>query len=196
MPAPTLGTPITAFTSPTFNGVAVTQLGTIIGNSTRQYLYYVFNPTPGVSRTFAATKSVNGYWTVTAVPIFGSDTSSQGNAFGTFAQAPGGLAVTSDTNSLVIDFLAHRYIDLDTFTVGAGQTLLTSVETTGRTGPNSFRCYSSTEAGAASVTMSWTRSGNNSDWSQISVGLKGVSGGGTHHQALITARRRRMALNL
>ncbi len=95
--------------------------------------------------------------------------------FGTAATASGlsGATATVDATSavdeLVIDVLAR--IDEDTITVGAGQTQMVNTKTTNGTSAD-IRAGVSREAGAATVTMSWSLTGGLRAWALLAIALK------------------------
>jgi len=99
----------------------------------------------------------------------------QGAPFGTAATASalsGATAtvdVTSAVGELVIDVLAR--IDEDAITVGAGQTEMVNTKTTNGTSAD-IRAGVSREAGAPTVTMSWTLAGGLRAWALLAIALK------------------------
>jgi hypothetical protein len=109
-----------------------------------------------------------------AVSLTGVD---QTTPTGTAAVATGVSAtatvnVTSATDEMVVDSLIYA-ANSASMSVGAGQTQRANL-----TGGNGFMFHgSSTEAGAATVTMSWTQT-NSSYFALVATPFKPVSGGG------------------
>ncbi len=108
-----------------------------------------------------------------ATTFYGVD---QTTPFGTVAKTGGtgnaitGVAVSSAAGEVVVDAVAIR--DRSTLGAGAGQTALA---TRIGTGPETMHTGISTEAGAASVTMSWTAGGSGSgagEWAIVVAPLK------------------------
>jgi hypothetical protein len=86
------------------------------------------------------------------------------NNFAAAAQGGAGnttptINITSAVGDLVIDMVCSNVGSPQTFTEGGGQTNLVEQEVSG----GNFKAASSSEAGAASVTMSWTL-GTSDDW--------------------------------
>ncbi len=94
----------------------------------------------------------------------------QTTPLGTPATATGGtgtnptVTVTAATNDLVVDFMGTKETPLGSKTAGAGQTKIWDGYSNQSIGAGS------TEAGAASVTMSWT--GTTEEWTMVGVALK------------------------
>ncbi|WP_345531602.1 DUF4347 domain-containing protein, partial [Viridibacterium curvum] len=155
--------------SVTYGGVALTKLSSVtdaLGVVTAE-LWYLKSPTAGTANVVVTLPTTHEF-VAGASSFFNVN---QTTTFGTVATADGSsgtasLAVSSATGELVIDVVASR--QNTTSTVGAGQTQLWSL----RNGTASADAWggSSTEAGAASVTMSWTIT--SSEWAATGVSLK------------------------
>ena len=118
---------------------------------------------------------------VHAMSLTGVD---QSTPTGTAASATGTsnaltVDVTSAANELVYDVATQRNGDGNTLTVGAGQTQRTNTLGGAGAGSNSVVGASSTEAGAASVTMSWTGTSGD-EWTTCAVPVKPVAVAATH----------------
>ena len=168
-------------TSVTYNGVALNLVGTRANvGKARIELWKLLNPASGnnnVIVTFSGTPT-NG--AVVGVTTF-SDVD-QTTPLGTFASASGSNAlatvnVTSAVSEIVFDVVAFERNA--TLTAGAGQTQRWNINS------NDFLGAGSTEAGAASVTMSWAY-GDSREWAIGAVGVKPVSGGGGTTTATFT----------
>ncbi|MBN1567004.1 MAG: DUF2341 domain-containing protein [Acidobacteria bacterium] len=145
--------------SVTFNGDALTRVGAAVRNNDVQTeLWYQLAPDAGtysiVVTLDSAARFVGG-----AISLNGVD---QNTPLGTYAGTSGNssspsITVTSEEGGLVVDAMGYGTSNY-TATAGAGQTQQWTQVTTNGTASNNARGYSSTEAGAASVTMSWTLS--------------------------------------
>jgi hypothetical protein len=152
-----------AVTSITHNGRSLSWLGTVTnGSDIRLETWYLLNPDVGtydISITLAGSSEFVAGGTV----FYGVHPTSP---FGTIASATGSsttpsVAVTSGANELVIDIMGARGTSSDgvpTATVGANQTALWNVAAEPSVKSTRVRGAGSYEAGAASVTMSWTLS--------------------------------------
>ena len=147
-------------TSVTYDGSALTLLGNSTfsgGDSTRAELWILKLPSAGTANVVinmsAASEFVAG-----ATNFFGVDqTTPTGSVSGTAAStATPSVVVTSAAGELVVDTVAKRADSGGT--VGANQTQLFQRSTGG--GGSNQQGASSWEAGAASVTMSWSMSGS------------------------------------
>jgi hypothetical protein len=127
------------------------------GNPQRQALYYLVNPPTGAV-TVAVTMSAAGELVVTALSYVGVDPS---NPFGTILKTAtnsgSSLSVnlTSQINGLCVDFFSCKNVNA-AMTPGAGQTVRANIQSNDTASSNMHRDESSEEAGAASVSMSWT----------------------------------------
>lgn len=146
--------------SATYNGTTLTQK-TVVDGSLEAELWYLISPATG-SQTFAFvttpntayTLAVNSWTAVDQTTPFGTVVTGTGSAV-----TSGSIVVSSATNEVVIDLIV-TYVDC---TVGSGQTERASKS-------DFYSAHTSSEAGAASVTMSWTFSSD--DYSMIGVPLK------------------------
>ena len=150
----------------TYAGTAMTNVGgaTDLSNDRAQQ-WALSNPTTGANNVVvsfsAAVDAVCGAVSFTgAHQTTASLTGTQATATGT-STAPS-VNVTSATGEIVIDTLAQF---AQTDTVGAGQTQRWNATFGSEDGAGS------TEAGAATVTMSWTL-GASADWALVGVGVK------------------------
>lgn len=152
--------------SVTYNGVAMTSVGDTAAGPTGGvvYMFRLVNPATGANNVVAnwttASNMVGGSMSFTGVsqsdPI-GTPTTATGTA------SPATTTVSSATGELVVDALSSNAV---LPSVGADQTT--------RYGPTlSTNVYGagSTEAGASSVTMSWTF-GSAANWGIVAVPLK------------------------
>jgi hypothetical protein len=140
-------------TTVTFNGVALSRLGRVTGNGRTVELWFIRLPgtttadvviTPGVSREITAVvHNVNGADMDGVFRNLGVATGS--------STAPS-IAISSATNDLVLDFCVSDGNSATLFAVGASQTPVHEQEAA----DTDEKSASSYEAGAGSVTMSWT----------------------------------------
>jgi hypothetical protein len=152
----------------TYGGVSMTVLVSHRFDPRRATLFYLLNPATGtadvVVTPFGTPDIVVGVSSYTGVDLdnpFGATTTANGTD-----DAPT-LAQVSATNELVVDVLAVNANV--TAAVGASQDeRWNAIEGTGMRGAGS------SEAGAASVTMSWSLSGAG-DWALVSTSLKPVA---------------------
>jgi hypothetical protein len=143
----------------TYNGVTMSYLGKITNlDGCKIFLYHLHGVPSGTSNvvlTFGITTGSTSSWM--EVTTFKDTT----NATPTLFSASGtnmSVNVTSTVDSIVQDW-AYSVRDaqapnLPTLTEGAGQTRI--IDLTYNDGTNTALSRGSTEAGAASVTMSWT----------------------------------------
>ena len=171
------GTGTSAATAITYNGVGLTKLANQNSTSDSVHLWYLKSPASGANNV-VATFAGEGAMVFTAVSVIDADLVT---TFGTVAKAGGTSTAPSATASsasgeMVLAFVGHSYAGgAATLTVGASQTEIANAES-GSTGLYG-RSAVSWEAGAASVTMSWTAS-TSSVWALVSVPVKPVGGGG------------------
>jgi hypothetical protein len=162
-------------TSVTYNGVS---MGTALWNATvggiRCAGFGLKNPATGAHNLVANVSGANDGFSLQGVSFNGVD---QTTPAGTPNSASNGVSSTATVNiasaagELVVDGLATGA--LGTITIGGGQTLRDSILVTGE---HSGR--SSEEAGAASVTMSWTWATGATSWAMGGVSLKPAAAGG------------------
>lgn len=149
----------------TYNGDALTKLDTQIDADDQAVeIWYLVNPDTGtnniVGNLTAGTEIVLGFTSWTCV--------NQSTPLGTQAKAAGSgttpsVNVSSASGELVIDAVETFG---GTLSVGAGQT-----QRINRNDGAGFLLGTSTEAGAGTVTMSWTKSASSS-WAIIGVPIK------------------------
>ena len=159
-------------TSVTYGGTALTLVGSLNdpANQVRSELWYLKAPTAGTANIVVTLPSVKMF-VAGGTSFFGVD---QTTPLGTAATANGSggsptVTVASSAGELVID--APAVHAASSATVGAGQTQLWG-QRTGTAGGDVWG-GSSSEAGAASVVMSWTTSGSGAgEWATIAVPLK------------------------
>ena len=135
--------------SVTCGGAAMTVIGTV-GTAPKLLMYKLVDPPRG-RKSIVITLSASTAIIATGIPIFNVD---QSTPTGTVQTATGtatsvSTAVTSEANDLVIDAVAIN--GQETITKGAGQTQKVQVPLA-----SSMQSGVSTEAGGASVDMSWT----------------------------------------
>ena len=140
-------------------------------------LWYLVSPTVG-AHTITFTETNSFYSVIASVSVLGSAVAS---IFGTVAKANGSsttpsVSVASATGELVIDVCTYRKASGDlTATVDASQAQL--VNASSGTGTTQGLGLISTEAGAASVTMSWTGTVSNI-WRTMGVSIKPAAASG------------------
>lgn len=141
----------------TFNGRGLTSIGAAVRNNDLQTeLWYLLAPETG-TYNILVTLTRAARFVAGAISLNGVD---QNTPLGTFAGTSGNgntpsVTVSSEEGGLVVDMMGFATSSY-TATAGAGQTQQWAEVTTNGTASNNVRGYSSTEAGAASVTMSWT----------------------------------------
>lgn len=160
-------------TGVTYAGVAMTQLGVDFESTTgyRVSLWRLVGPAVGANNivaAFAATQAVE----CKALSFTGVDQSTPNGTFASNKSAGSALAtvnVTSSATELVVDALVwNHFSGPATESAGAQQTERGSAAGT------FTRCAMSTEAGSATVTMSWGLSGA-TNWAQGAVPLKAAA---------------------
>jgi len=165
------GTPTT--TGVTYGGTSLTLVARIAGHSSNQSeasLWYLLNPPEGTA-DIVASFDENTYATLVATAFSGVN---QTNPIGTAASAGDSqtnlatVNVSSATGELVIDSVM-KHITIETLSVGAGQSEQAQVSA------NQLRGAQSTEAGATTVTMSWSWTGSARYWAIVAVPLKPAS---------------------
>ena len=152
----------------TYGGVALTRITTSVARNTVD-LWRLVAPTVGTANIVAnwtGNKDMAG-WSGTFTNV------DQTNPIGNSQIANGNngtptVTVSAASGDLVVDMLSANG-DAGTVTIGGGQTLICSGQT--GTGTGDCRGFSSYEAGAASVTMSWSQTANK-DWDIAAAVLK------------------------
>lgn len=139
----------------TYNGVNLTKLGSVDNGAyttLRSETWYLTTPATGANNVVITLNgAANHAYTIESYS--GVD---QTTPFGTYASATGNsaapsVAVTSAAGERVLDYVA--FDNVNGYTVGAGQT---ERGASGLSGATAIYGVASEEAGAASVTMSWT----------------------------------------
>jgi outer membrane protein assembly factor BamB len=155
--------------SVTYAGTAMTSIGSVSNSSNaKAQLFYLVEsslPASGTSNTVLVTMSAASTETVGGAVTFRG--ANQTTPVGPFASATGtsttpSVSVTSNTGETVIDTVEVH--SSTAMTVGGGQTQRWQML------PSSFRGAGSTEAGASTVTMSWTS--GSAAWAIGAVGVK------------------------
>lgn len=173
--------------SVTYNGVAMSQLGSV-GGTRITYWFGLANPTQG-------TNSVQCSWTTSRTAMGSSISYAETNLSDPVGTAVGNNSTTdastsvdvpSTNDDVVVDVL-HGFRSSNTtsptFTVGANQTARRNVGT--NDGTNSFRQAISEEDGnGGNVTMSWTMA-NQSDFRHLALAVHGVPEGRNFQPAAV-----------
>ncbi len=156
--------------SVTYNGLALTRVGEQSnGAATRMEMWQLINP-PSGTYNVVATLSASGRAVVGATTFSGVD---QTEPLGPFVSTTGtsaapSVTVSSAAGEIVFDTVANA-AGQTAMAPGAGQTERWDVDSGGFNAQD-VRGGASTEAGAASVTMSWTA--GNDDWAIGAVAVK------------------------
>ncbi len=157
-----------AVSSVTYSGQSLTLVGSRVGGSApvRIEIWQLVNPTSGTADVVVTLSSNADGVSVGATTFTGVD---QTTPLGTFASAIGtsntpSVNVSSALGELVYDVVAGK--NSGTLAAGSGQTGLWDVNASGQS-----RGAASTEAGAASVTMSWNK-GSALEWAIGGVSVK------------------------
>lgn len=157
--------------SVTYNGVAMTSIGSAVNGQYSVYQYYLIAPATGSNNI-----SVSVTGNVFDLGIIGISMTDvdQTIAIGTQATATGTnttptVNVSSAANELIVDALIIIYNG--TLTVGAGQT----ERAQGFGGSGFTKHAGSTEDGAGTVTMSWSNT-TSQTWAIAGTPFKPVSG--------------------
>ncbi len=153
----------------TYGGTALTFIGADTSSKTHAELWYLKAPATGTANIVVNLTSAENF-VAGATNFFGvNQTTPYGSVTTGNGSGDPSLIVASATGELVVDAVADR--DVDSETIGAGQTALWV--TKNGTGSNDAWGGSSSEAGAASVTMSWTTTGAGAgEWAAVAVSLK------------------------
>jgi hypothetical protein len=152
----------------------MTEIGSAVSSGTfdgHAYAWILTSPTTGNQDLyFSFPDDQNaGIW---IMDVVGGDTTTptSGVQTGTGSGPNTSLTVTSATGDIVVDVLALQYTYRSP-NVGSGQTEFTAQALSDTEG------VASNEAGATSVTMSWT-SINGDPWAHLAFNVKAGSGGG------------------
>jgi hypothetical protein len=166
-------------TGMTSNAVAMTQIGSALSHpdsdNMRAAAFYIVAPSTS-SVSYASTFSGSPILNYIQVMSFaGVDQSTPlGTSVGSNSSGDQ-TAVSSNVSSAVDDLVADFLYAVGTSaTVGAGQTERLAASDWGG---NGLQNRTSTEAGAASVDMTWTL-GSAAKWLQFAIPIKAVSAGG------------------
>jgi hypothetical protein len=160
----------TSITSVTYDGVSLAKVGSDLNAGARIEIWKLVAPHAGTHNLIATFSNAGGGTTAGVMTFTGVD---QTNPLGTFASAngdatSGSATVTSSSGELVFGVVAVKDVDQN-LVPGVGQTetwdLFTGTEANGG---------GSTEAGAASVAMSWTWSAG-TNWAIGGVSIKPAS---------------------
>ncbi|MFO0923547.1 MAG: DUF4347 domain-containing protein [Pirellulales bacterium] len=150
--------------SVTYGGVALTQVGRTTGNHAVE-IWRLVSPTVGtgtIAVSLGATTDIKGG----AVVYNGVDTSDPNGSYfsATGTSTTASVTVTSQTNDVVLD-ITNWDNNPSGYTIGAGQSSVWSLTNTAHRG------IATTEAGAASVTMSSTVSASN-QWEMGAISIR------------------------
>lgn len=143
----------------TYGGTPMLKGGSLNPNSiVRLEWFYLVNPSTGTANV-VITPSASTWISAGVYGITGVDYDVVGQNYAV-AQATGGnlnptITISSNTGDLVVDIVgnANNNVTLTPFNVGAGQTKHYGQDNQAN---SDLKSAGSTEAGAASVTMSWT----------------------------------------
>lgn len=164
-----------------FDPTGVNETFTQLGHSGGDYAadeWYRINPSSGASGIFRVTFSGNVGCGVSITEWTDMDQTTPMDGFtgsGTVSGANPSRAVTSRVGDMVVDAL----ISTQALTVGAGQTAQMNVTITA-----GFIAGSSIEAGAASVTMSWTKA--DGYYCHAGGNIRAAAAGGTVYTVTVT----------
>jgi hypothetical protein len=158
--------------SVTYGGTALTQGGSIAtgSNANRTDIWYLLSPTPTSNGSIVVTPSAStaisaGSISFTGVqqaaPAFTSATNSSGTA---------SVTVSNATGDVIVDTVSANG-DAGTLTAGGSQTSRWNIFSGSSGNGNEVISAGSTQAGAASTTMSWSISGGNKPWSMGAITL-------------------------
>lgn len=146
-------------TSVTYAGTAMTA-ATVVddsANGVKLRIYTLIAPTSGTNNV-VVTWGISSRGAATAISFSDVDQATPIGTPTTESAGDSSITVSSATNNLVVDFIAYPGGDSVTATVGSGQTERANFIGSPGAGGNSVRAAASTEPGASTVTMSWTRS--------------------------------------
>lgn len=165
----TYSTPATV--TATYNGVAMTEVPVSnqlygVGSTNRLTCLYLVNPASG-AHNIVITASVSNEIVMGAVSYLGGDTTTpqDGSAKTSATGPPITQNIVSETNDLVVDVTSTYQPGV--LTAGAGQT----ERVNNNNGGTNESLGMSEEAGAASVTMSWSASTGITAIGQIGLNL-------------------------
>ena len=175
----------------TFDGAAMTQLGTgSIVTATNPdigaAIYYSIGPSSGTFNISVDWNTTPTQGTVVGLTCYEVNQSTPFRGGTAVTSAVNGVAstsisVNSATGDLVIDLLSSSAVDAGAPTIGADQNALFANIVNGTTNHDTD---GSSEAGAASVTMSWSAA-TNETWAQIGGSLMPPASSRRPHMPLI-----------
>lgn len=163
----------------TYNGVSLTEVPNSpqTNGTNRCALFYLPAPASGANTVIVTLSAAASDVTAGATSFTGAhQTTLVGTSVGNTATATSiSTNVSSATDEIVIDVVAHNYYTGGAISAGAGQTEQWSqVKSTRLEGAGS------TKTGASTTTMSWSQDTDPDDatWAQIAVPVKPAAGGG------------------
>lgn len=170
----------------TYNAVSLTKLFEFDnGNLTSSIVYRLINPATGAHNVIV-TEGGSRAVTAVSVSFTGVDQTTPEGVIVPASPAGGHdtaptHTVASAVGDMVVDLVSYYMPAAETVSVGAGQTLRGGNLTTGTLGS-----AVSTEAGAASVVMSWTASAS-VWWNHVAIPIKagGAGAGGSPLSAVL-----------
>lgn len=154
-------------TSVSYNSVAMTKL-VEVGPFASAYnsIWYLQGPTAdGAAHAVALTMGSSNKFDVTAISFTGAGGLGAFNSTNGATGNPTLAVTTSRANGAVIDNVFWDHSDNSTSSATAPQTIKSALANTGSNAAQTTSFKTTTTAG--SYTMSWTRSGTDSDWIQV-----------------------------
>jgi hypothetical protein len=161
-----------AVTGVTYNGVAMTSLGSATNGDVRVEVFYMKAPPTG-AHSVVVTGSVPTDITASSISLTGVDQTSgtfanQNGAIGTSATASA-ASITAAKGDVLVDFMGAVTTTTPTLATGTAQTIRTTNTTA--TGVNHVVSGSSTSFGNSptATTMQWATGGSGVDWAEYAV---------------------------
>jgi hypothetical protein len=168
---------LVSISSVTYAGVTMTAGGAAVeltAGTQRQScrMYHLAAPASGANNVVITLSGTYGYIAAGASSFTGVDQTTCADAYvtGSALTTTPSVAVTSQTSDMVVDV---AFTGGNKVSIGAGQTQRWTQRDQVNTG--SFG-WGSTEAGAATVTMSWVM--DSSNWTQAAINVRQVPAGG------------------
>ena len=167
-------------TGVTYNGVAMTLVDSVSFSwgAKNQSLWRLIAPATGANNVVISRASASNIFG-TSLSLTNVDSTTPLGTSVTGAEndgsTPATVNVSSATGELVIDTVGWANGSGAALTAGAGQTKRVEALDAGGSGSSSAM---SEEAGASTVTMSWTRSAEARPWGLVGVSVKGVASSG------------------